>query len=150
MHFFAKSSCNFFSIEITNTTGHTTYHNHTSTDNLAWTFFKNILVFWYSKTINNFNPILFVGKGGGRAKTPTLRISLKYLQNYLLNWLEIFRVRSSDCLKAVLIKLLKIGVKKALNHALSWMTSYRKNDSKTFPSFFSIIFHFLSFPCCVC
>ena len=93
-----------------------------------------------------FNPILF-GRG---AKMPYPLVFLKYLQNYLLNWLEIFKVWFSNCLKAVLKKLLKIGVRKALNHALSWMTSYRKKSPKIFFSFFSIIFHFLSFPCCVC
>ena len=74
----------------------------------------------------------------------------KYLQNYLLNWLEIFEVWLSNCLKAVLKKLMKIGVRKALNHALSWMTSYRKKSPQNFFLFFSIIFHFFSFPCCVC
>ena len=67
---------------------------------------------------------------------PHPSIFLKYLQNYLLNGLEIFKVRFSDCLKAVLKKLLKIGVRKAPNHALSSMMSFQKNSSKIFSPLF--------------
>ena len=95
----------------------------------------------------SINAILFGWVG---AKMAYLSVFLKYLQNYLLNWLEIFRVWYSDCLKTVEKKLLKIGIRKALNHAFSWMTSYWKKSLKIFFGFFSIIFHFLSFPCCVC
>ena len=95
------------------------------------------------------NPILFGDKGG--AKMPYPSIFFKYLQIYLLNWLEIiFKVWFSNCLKAVLKNLLKIGVRKALDHALSWMMSYWKKSLKIFFLVFSIIFHFLSFSCCVC
>ena len=88
------------------------------------------------------------GRGGGRVKmpypsggfeiSPKLRTKLTWSLNF--------------CLKAVLKKLLKIGVRKALKHALSWMTSYGKKSPKIFFRFFffSIIFYFLSFPCCVC
>ena len=86
----------------------------------------------------------------GWAKMAYPSVFLKYLQNYLLNWLKIFKVWFSNCLKAVLENLLKIGTRKALNHALSWMTPYRKKSPKFLFSFFSIIFHFLTFPCCVC
>ena len=113
--------------------------------------FLNSSRFVFGKEI--FNPILFGGRrrrGGGGAKMPYPSGFFKYLQNYLLNWLEIFKVWFSYCLKAVLKKLLKIGVRKALKHTLSWMTPYRKKFQKRFFSFFSIIFHFLSFPCCDC
>ena len=79
---------------------------------------------------------LFYWAGRGGAKMPYPSGFFKYLQNYFLNWLEIFRVSFSDCLKAVLKKLLKIGVRKALNHVLSWMTSYRKNPWNLFFRFF--------------
>ena len=63
---------------------------------------------------------------GGGAKMPYPSAFLKSLQNYSLNWLEIFRVWFSDCLKVVL----KIGVRKALNRALSWTTFNRKKSPK--------------------
>ena len=90
----------------------------------------------------------------GKTKQLTLQLDkmpyssgfLKYLQNYLPNWLEIFEIWFSNCLKAVLKKLLKINVRKALNHALSWMKSYRKQSPKNFFSFFfnnfSLFCHF--------
>ena len=87
---------------------------------------------------------------GAEAKLPYPSVFLKYLQNYLLTWLEIFKVWFSNCFKAFLKKMMKIGVRKALNYALSRMTSYRKKSRKIFFSFFSIIFYFLLFPCCVC
>ena len=90
----------------------------------------------------SINAILFGWVG---AKMAYLSVFFKYLQNYLLNWLEIFRVWFSDYLKVVLNNLLKIGVRKALKHTLSWMTSNQKNFLKIFFVFFSIIFHFLSF-----
>ena len=52
-------------------------------------------------------------------------------------------------MKAILKIILKIGVRKLLNHALSWMTSCRKKFAKIYFLLFSIIFYFLSFPCCV-
>ena len=65
---------------------------------------------------------LFYWAGGEGVKMPYPLGFFKYLQNYFLNWLEIFRVSFSDCLKAVLKKLLKIGVGKALNHSfLGWL-----------------------------
>ena len=91
---------------------------------------------------------LFYLRGGAKMSYPS--VFLKYLQSYLLNWIEIFRVWFSDCLKAVLKQMLKIVIRKALNNALSCRTSYRKKSPKIAFSFFSIIFHFLSFPCCVC
>ena len=56
----------------------------------------------------------------------------KYPKTYFLNWLGIFRAWFLDCLKAVLKKLLKVFVRKALNHALSWITSSWKKSQKFF------------------
>ena len=95
-----------------------------------WLVHLKILYFW-KPLIQNFyliNSILFAGEGGAKMIYPSG--FLKYLQNYLLNWLETFKVWFSKCLKAVLKKLLKIGVREALNHALSWMTSYWKKLPK--------------------
>ena len=92
----------------------------------------------------NLLTLFYLGWGKGR-EMPYPSVFLKYLKNYSLNWLEIFKVWFSNCLKAVPKKLLKIRVRKALNHALFWMTSYRKKSPKIFFSFFSMIFHFLIF-----
>ena len=78
----------------------------------------------------------FGGGGRGGVEMPYPSGFFKYLQNYLLNWLEICKLWFSNCFKTGLKKLLKIGVRKALNHALSWMTSYRKKCLKIFFSFF--------------
>ena len=69
----------------------------------------------------------------------------KYLQNHLLNRLEIFRVWFSDCLKAVLKNFGEKDVRKAPNHALSWMTSYRKKSLKFFFRCFQQFFTFCHF-----
>ena len=68
-----------------------------------------------------------------------------------LNWLEIFRAWFSDCLKAF---LKRNDLKKLLGKL--WTTPFllwrhiQKNPGTILFGFFSIIFHFLSFPCCVC
>ena len=77
---------------------------------------------------------LLIWEGG--AKVPYPSSFFKYLQNYSLNWLEIFRAWFSENLKNVLKKLLKIGVTKVLDHTLSWMTSYWKKILKFCFSFF--------------
>ena len=81
----------------------------------------------------NFDLTLFY-LGGEGAKMPYPSGFFKYLKNYLLNWLESFK-SDFPTVWTVLKKILKTGVRKALNHALSWMTSYGKkspSDKKTF------------------
>ena len=117
---------------------------------LYYFFCKFYAFLWKKLCLTLF--YLGVGRRGGQ-KCPTLQVFLKHLQNYLLNWLEIFKVWFSNCLKAVLKKLLKIGVMKALNHALSWMTIYQKKFPKiVFLFFFNnfSLFVISIFPCCVC
>ena len=87
-------------------------------------------------------PILLGVRG---AKMTYLSGFFKYLQNYKLNRLETSKVCFSNCFKAVLIKLMKIGVRKALNHALSWMTLYRKKSPKILFRFFQQVFTFCHF-----
>ena len=87
---------------------------------------KSMFYWWKcSKRFYYLLSLFYLGDEG--QKCPM--VFLKYLQNYLLNWLEIFKVWFSDCLKVALNKFLKIGLGKALNHALSWMTSYQKKNS---------------------
>ena len=63
------------------------------------------------------------------------RVFFKYLQNYSLNWLEIFGVWFSNCLKAVLKKLLKI-VELRTTPFLGWR-HVGKNPPKKFFLFFN-------------